>query len=487
MTAADNIAARADGIDSGVWKVATVAIVGPFMTQMDSTVVNVSLTAIRQDLHASIATSQWIVSGYLLALALMLPLNGWLVDRIGAKRLYLGCFFAFTLASLLCGAAHTMGLLICARLIQGMAGGLMAPMAQMMIARVAGRHMARVMGYTAMPVLIAPILGPVLAGEILQRAAWPWLFYLNLPIGILGLALAALLLPRDEASTQRRPFDHLGFLLISPGLVALLYGLPRIEGWDGVAASLAGVALLAGFVWHAKRKGNAALIDLRLFKIRIFKTAALTQFCANGVFYARQFLVPLYLITGCALSADQAGRMIAAMGIGMMCSFPMIGTLTEQFGCRAVSAGGALLSLVGLLPFVWMIFGHFSTPLTIVTLFLSGAGQGMINIPSMAAAYASVPKERFAVANTAINIVQRLGGPLATTAMALAMAAAAPLFPSSGPRSFLFAFAVMIGLQLIAVVSASRLPRLIHREDAKDSMPRNMNTAPGAKFQAPPK
>jgi EmrB/QacA subfamily drug resistance transporter len=466
MTSAKESIESSDGIDPQIWKVAAVAIAGPFMTQMDSTVVNVSLTAIRQQLHSSIATSQWIVSGYLLALALMLPLNGWLVDRIGAKRLYLGCFSAFTLASLLCGFSQSMGQLICARLIQGMAGGLMAPMAQMMIARVAGKHMARVMGYSAMPILIAPILGPVLAGEILKRADWPWLFYLNLPIGILGLALAALLLPRDEASTQRRTFDHVGFMLISPGLVALLYGLPRVESWDGAAAALAGVLLLAAFAWHAMGQGSAALIDLRLFKIRIFSTAAATQFFANGVFYARQFLVPLYLIAGCALSANQAGRMIAAMGIGMMCSFPMIGTLTERFGCRAVSAGGALLALLGMLPFIWMILAHFSPALTMVSLFLAGAGQGMINIPSMSAAYASVPKEKLPVANTAINIVQRLGGPLATTLMALAMSATAPWFPASGPRSFLFAFGLMIALQLIAVASASRLPWRIHREDA---------------------
>lgn len=466
MTSNEKSIAASNGIDPLVWKVAAVVVVGPFMTQMDSTVVTVSLSAIRQELHASIATSQWIVSGYLLALALMLPLNGWLLDRIGAKRLYLGCFSAFTLASLLCGSAHTMNQLICARLIQGMAGGLMAPMAQMMIARVAGKNMARVMGYGVLPILIAPILGPVLAGEILKRADWPWLFYLNLPVGILGVAMAALLLPSDEAATQKRPFDYLGFLLITPGLVGLLYGLPRIENWDGTAASLAGTLLLAVFTLHALRKGSPALIDLRLFKNRIFSTAAATQFSANGVLYAWQFLIPLYMITGCALAADQAGRMIAAMGIGMMCTFPLSGTLTDRFGCRAVSTGGALLALLGMLPFVWMILDNFSPALTMACLFLAGAGQGMINIPSMSAAYTSVPKEKLAVANTAINIVQRLGGPLATTAMALTISAAVPYFPAPMPRSFLFSFVLLIGLQLIVVASASRLPRFINREDA---------------------
>ena len=133
-------------LDPRVWKVAAVVFLGPLMTQLDSTVVNVSLSSISQDLHASIHSVQWIVAGYLLALALTLPLNAWLVDRLGAKRLYLVCFSAFTLASLLCGLERTIHGLIWARVIQGMAGGLLAPMAQMMLARVAGKHLARVMG-----------------------------------------------------------------------------------------------------------------------------------------------------------------------------------------------------------------------------------------------------------------------------------------------------------------------------------------------------
>jgi MFS family permease len=197
----------ATSIDSIVWRVAAVASVGPFMTQMDSTVVNVSLSTIRDELHASIAAAQWILTGYLLALALMLPVNGWLVDRVGARRLYLGCFSAFTLASLLCGAARAIDELVLARILQGIAGGLMAPMAQMMIARVAGRNMARVLGYAVVPILIAPILGPVIAGAVLKYAAWPWLFYVNLPVGILGVALAFFLLPRDEVSSTRRDWS----------------------------------------------------------------------------------------------------------------------------------------------------------------------------------------------------------------------------------------------------------------------------------------
>jgi EmrB/QacA subfamily drug resistance transporter len=456
-----------DGIDPRVWKVAAVVFLGPFMSQMDSTVVNVSLSTIRQELSSTIASAQWIVSGYLLALALTLPLNGWLVDRVGAKRLYISCFSAFTLASLLCGAAQTMNELICARVIQGIAGGLLAPMTQLMIARVAGKKMARVMGYTAVPILIAPILGPVVAGAILKCAGWPWLFYINLPVGILAVTLAIFLLPGDEATVQRRRFDFLGFALISPGMALLLYGLEHLSNRSGAVFLAGGLVLLAGFVWDAIRKKSDALIDLRLFNIRVFATASMTQFLSNGLAYSGQFLVPIYLITGCGISASRAGWMLAPMGLGMMCSYPFMGVLTERFGCRAVSTAGVLLALLGTIPFLWMIHSHFSPALLVVCLMARGAGQGGIGIPSVAAAYASVPKHMLGIATTATNIVQRLGGPVATTVMAIVMSRSAAHFPAAGPHAFMIPFLAFIALHLVLLASASRLPVLMAQPDSE--------------------
>ncbi|WP_413729242.1 DHA2 family efflux MFS transporter permease subunit [Sodalis sp. RH22] len=450
-------------IGSSVWKVAVVVLIGSFMTQLDSTVVNVSLPAISHTLGSSIATAQWIVSGYLLAMTLMLPLNGWLVDRIGAKRLYLICFAVFILASVLCGASRTMGGLIAARVFQGLVGGVLAPMTQMMIARAAGKNMARVMGYATLPILLAPILGPVVAGTILMQATWSWLFYLNVPVGVAGVALAALLLPGDAVTLPSRPFDFPGFALISPGLVALIYGLQNAAHAGGRWLLLAAIVVLAGFVRYSLRKGDSALIDVRIFSHRTFSVAAITQFFASGIMYGRQLIVPLYLIAGCGLSAAHAGWLIAATGIGMMCSFALLGALTDRYGCRAVSAGGALLAFLSTLAFLWMASHLFSPAWAMASLFLAGVGQGTISIPSISAAYASIPKARLAVANTALNIAQRIGGPVATTLLAMAVSLTPPHPAHAQPRQFLLAFALLSGLHLLAFVAAMFLPLRISR------------------------
>jgi EmrB/QacA subfamily drug resistance transporter len=441
-----------------IWKIVLVVSIGSFMAQMDATLVNVSLSTIGHTLDAPIAQTQWIVSGYLLAMALMLPLNGWLVDRVGAKRLYLFCFAAFTFASALCGLAHDINLLISARLFQGLVAGVLAPMAQMMIGRAGGKNMQRVMGYATLPILLGPILGPVLAGAILKHASWPWLFFVNVPIGVLGIALAARMLPRDAAVAKARQFDHAGFALISPGLVALVYGLQSAANFKGIVCIGAGMVLLAAFANHALKKGETALIDIRIFSVRMFRVAAFAQFFANGMLFGRQLAVPLYLIAGCGLSAAQAGWQVAAIGVGMMGSFAVLGALTDRWGCRPVASGGALLALFGTLDFLWMSTHAYSPIWAGLSLFVTGLGQGTISVPAIAAAYASLPKERLPVANTALNIAQRIGGPFATTLVSIALSAAASHTAITLPHHFLPAFIALASLHFLCLVFTLYLP-----------------------------
>ena len=381
-----------------------------FFHSLNATIVNVSLSSLAVELHSSLTVIQWVTSGYFLALALMLPLNGWLVERIGAKSLYLWCFSVFTLSSALCGLAWSVNALIGFRILQGMSGGLMAPMAQMMMARAAGKHMARVIGYAAVPIMLGPILGPVIAGTILQHASWRWLFLVNLPVGALAIVLAVLLLPKEHEETQRRDLDVAGFVLLSPGLVLFLYGSDHMGERIGLLTWVVSIILLATFFRMAIRKGDRALIDLQLFRGKTFAASTVTQFMSNGISFAGQMLIPIYLIRACGRSPSATGWLLAPMGLGMICSYPWMGALTQRFGIRKVSAGGACLAFAATLPFLYLASHELVLALLACTLFLRGVGLSAVGIPSISAAYASIRKQDLPMATTSLNIVQRLGG-----------------------------------------------------------------------------
>src|ERR1700689_5018899 len=447
-------------LDPLVWKITSVAVLGSFLAQLDATIVNVSLSSLAVDLHSSLTAIQWVTSGYLLAFALMLPLNGWLVERIGAKSLYLWCFSVFTLSSALCGLAWSANSLIGFRILQGMSGGLMAPMAQMMMARVAGKQMARIIGYAAVPIMLGPILGPVIAGAILQHASWRWLFLVNLPVGAVAIILAIFFLPNDREETRRRDLDLVGFALLSPGLVFFLYGSDHMDERIGQITVAFSVVLLAMFFKVAIRKGDRALIDLRLFKGRTFFDSTVTTFISNGISFAGQMLIPIYLISACGRSPSATGWLLAPRGVGMICSYPWMGALTQRFGIRKVSAGGAFLALAGTLPLVWLARHRLRVAVLASVFFLRGVGPSAVGIPSIPAAYASVKKRDLPMATTSLNIVQRLGGPTLTTLCATFLGWRLGMAQSSAGLSSAFtaAFFLLCGLHALVFAAALRLP-----------------------------
>jgi MFS family permease len=223
--------------------------------------------------------------------------------------------------------------------------------------------------------------------------------------------------------------------------------------------------LIIWFLWIARRKKEKALIDIELFKTRIFSVATVTQFLSTGIMYCGQFLLPLYLISGVGLSPADAGWVLSAMGIGMLCISPMMGNLTDRFGCRAVSSSGVFVNFLGTLPFLWMAHTEYSMPVAILGLVLRGMGQGATGLPSIAAAYASVSKEKLSYATTSVNIVQRLGGPILTTALAVVVSYSAPAHSVSRLHSFEAPFMTLIIFQLLVFGSAIQLPKRIHEGD----------------------
>jgi predicted MFS family arabinose efflux permease len=260
--------------------------------------------------------------------------------------------------------------------------------------------------------------------------------------------------------------------------VLFLYGSDHLGERIGLVTLIVSIVLLATFFRTATNKGDNALIDLRLFKGKIFSASVITQFMANGISFAGQMLIPIYLIRACGRSPSATGWLLAPLGLGMMCCYPLMGTLTERFGIRKVSAGGALLAFAGTLPFLYLASHGLVQAVLASTLFIRGVGLSAIGVPSISAAYASVKRQDLPMATTALNIVQRLGGPTLTTLCAtflgwrlgserlgLAHADEARMLSrvlsrvlSSMSGAFTAAFLLLCALHALLFIAAMRLP-----------------------------
>ncbi|MEI6700735.1 MAG: DHA2 family efflux MFS transporter permease subunit, partial [Actinomycetota bacterium] len=254
--------------DSALKWTAAAVVLGTMMSILDTTIVVVALDDLRKTFGTTLATIQWVTTGYLLALALVIPLSGWAVDRFGARRSWLVALTLFVVGSALCGMAWSAESLILFRIVQGFGGGMIMPIGQTILARAAGpARMGRVMGVVGVPTVLAPVFGPVLGGLIVTYTAWQLLFWVNIPIGIAALAVAWKALPKGEANHAHK-LDVVGFMLISPGLAALVYGLSQ-TGVNGQTFTtpkvmwllIFGVGMLVAFCLWALR-AKVPLLDL---------------------------------------------------------------------------------------------------------------------------------------------------------------------------------------------------------------------------------
>src|SRR3954471_2438329 len=254
-----------------VWRIAIVVILGAIMSVLDTTIVNVALDTLSRDLHTSLDGIQWVVTGYMLALAAVIPVTGWAATRFGSRRLYLISLVLFTAGSALCGLAWSSESLIAARVLQGLGGGMLMPIGQMILVKAAGpQNMPRVMSAIGVPIILAPVFGPTLGGLLIEHAGWQWIFLVNLPIGVAAVIAALRLLPRDTAAPQAAgKLDAIGLALVASGLVGITYGLANSGSAGSLTAStvmlpfVLGVALVTAFVIRALRISNP-LLDVRL-------------------------------------------------------------------------------------------------------------------------------------------------------------------------------------------------------------------------------
>jgi EmrB/QacA subfamily drug resistance transporter len=409
-----------------VWIVAGVVVLGVFMSILDTTIVNVALATLARDLHAPLDQIQWVATGYLLSLAVVIPLSGWFSERFGSKRVWMTSVAIFGLGSVLCGAAWSSGSLIAFRVVQGIGGGMIMPVGMSLLAQTAGpRRVGTVMSVIGVPMLLAPVFGPVIGGLILDNASWRWIFYVNVPVIVLALVLAARLLHADQGRADAGRLDWWGVLLLPPGLALIVFGLSEVESHGGIGSPVAfgpiavGLVLVALFARHGWRTARP-LVDVRLFAQRCFRPAALSITLAGAALFGSILVLALYYQVARGESALSTGLLLAPQGLGAAAVMPIAGRLTDRLGGGHVATVGFTLLTLGTLPLA-LVSADTSYGLLSAALVVRGIGLGCAMMPTMAAAYAQLRPAQVPRATAVMNALQRTGGSIGTALLAVVL------------------------------------------------------------------
>jgi len=455
-------------LDPAVLRLAGILLVGILAPLFDATIVNVALDALGRDLDASVSTIQWVVTGYLLALGMAIPLSGWSVARFGGKRTWMVSLGLFLAGSVLAGAAWNVGSLIAFRVLQGIGGGLMIPTMQTLVAQAAGgRNLGRLMAVASMPALVGPILGPVLGGLIVGNLSWRWIFFFNVPVCLATLVLAWRGMPAASPQGGQR-LDVPGLALLSPAVAAVIYGLAQVGRHGGFADAAVvvplavGAGLLAAFAVHALRTREEPVVDLRLLRVRSFGASTGLLFLAGLSLYGALLLLPLYYQQVRGEGVLAAGLLLVLQGIGALLIRVRAGEFTDRIGARPVVLVGIALAAAGTSPFA-LAGPHTDQLLLGVALIVRGAGLGAVTVPAIAAAYQGLHEKQIPHASSARTIVQQVGGAFGAAVLAVILEnRIADHAPAGGPglaAAFDHAFWWSVGFTVLAFIPAFLLPR----------------------------
>jgi EmrB/QacA subfamily drug resistance transporter len=340
------------------WIVAAVFVCGMFIDILDTTIVNVALPDLGREFHASTASIEWIVLGYLLSLAVFIPASGWIGDRFGTRRVFLFALAMFTFASALCGQANSLSELVAFRVFQGVGGGMLVPVGTAMLFR-AFPPIERAKASTVLivPTVLAPALGPVLGGWLVTDVSWRWIFYVNLPVGAIAFAIGFLFL-REEREGHAGRFDLPGFVLSGAGLALVLYALTQgpEKGWRAPQVLVTGVVGIVMFVLLVivETRVPEPLLALRLFRERMFRNATVVLTLTYGSFIGVIFLMPLYLQNLRGFTPLESGLTTFPQALGVIVSSQIVGHLYHRVGPRRLIVFGMLGMAVATLPLAFI-------------------------------------------------------------------------------------------------------------------------------------
>ena len=446
--------------------VSVVFVAAMFMNIMDTTIVNVALPTIGKEFHVAADSVSTVAIGYLVSLAVFIPVSGWLGDRLGGRRVLLASVVVFTVASALCGLAGNLTELVVFRIVQGVGGGMMVPVGMALLFRTfPPEERVRASSILIVPTALAPALGPVLGGIFVTEVSWRWVFFVNLPIGIAALLFGLVFLEPHNSETAGH-LDLAGFLLSGAGLGLLMYGVSEgpFHGWGQariIATIVAGTGLLVAMV-VVELRSDDPLIDLRLFRDGLFRTANVVMGLGALSFLGILFIVALFFQDGLGQSALGSGLSTFPEAVGVMLGSQVVTRyLYPTYGPRRTMFGGLLILTVAL-----ALMSLIDTPGELwwmrALMFVMGYGMSHVFTSAQAAGFATISGPDTARASTVFNALRQLGGAVGVAALSTVVAEIGPVSHVGGRlvphlTAYHAAFLVAAGISVLAAISALRI------------------------------
>ncbi|GFZ30224.1 MFS transporter [Clostridium zeae] len=411
-------------INKSMVVIALILVLGAIAPMLDSTMTNVAVNTIMKDFGAGVDSIQWVSTGYVLALGIIVPITGWAIEWIDGKKLYLFGLIFFLIGSVIAAISSSIGVLVAGRVVQGIGSGIIIPLLTTLIVRSSGgENLGSLMSIIGIPAVLAPILGPTFGGFIVNSLDWHWIFYINVPIVIISALLIIFGLPNFEPSKKGKKLDIPSIVFLGGSFTSFILGISKVSklvagtSKEAILPLIISALLMGGYIVYAILKTNRALVSLKLFKIKNFSASSILLLMSGLTVNGVMFLLPLYLQNIRGLSVVWSGIYLISQGVGLLVSRSLVGKLTDKLGARIVVQVSVFIGIAGTLPFT-LFTASTNNIWILLVLFIRGIAQGGLTIPVMSDSYNNVPKELISEATTATRMLQNIGGAIGTAILA---------------------------------------------------------------------
>lgn len=432
-----NTKAKENGLPKDILIAAWAIALGAIAPMLDSTMVNIAIDKLTKDFNTTLNIIQWAVTGYVLAMAIAVPVSGWLMNKYNGKKVFIGAVIAFGITSILAGVSWNVTSFILFRLVQGFSAGIITPLMSTLLVKTAGQeNLGKVMAIVSTPMIFGPILGPVLGGFIVQGASWHWIFFINVFIVAIAVPLMLRSIPDFAPFNKDSGLDVIGIIVLSLISAALIYGITKAADhaaftnresmlWVGIGLIFA----IVYFVYNRIRN-NRTVLPLNLFAHKSFSVASIGLFLANIAILGPMLILPLFFQTFRHFTAIEAALALIPQGVGMLVTRPLIGKMIDKIGAKSVVLVSLVLSLLGSVPLIF-VTGHTRMIWISLILFIRGTGVGGVMLPLTSDAYTGLNDTQLPEAGVGINIIENLGSSFGSAVIATVVATVAQgLHPS---------------------------------------------------------